>query len=131
MTPHEASDTPPADGPTPRPQGGMGAWGSIALTMGGSPSALEHDLDAGAEQEGVGVVVDHATLYRWIQACASEPDRRLHPHLRMTTGSWRVDSGKLARFTAHNGIFLRFRKNRLANASGNMKSGERNANFGK
>jgi IS6 family transposase len=38
-----------------------------------------------------GVAVDHATLYRWIQAYAPELDRRLRPHLRLTSGSWRVD----------------------------------------
>ena len=38
-----------------------------------------------------GVAVDHTTLYRWIQAYAPELDKRLRPHLRMTTGSWRVD----------------------------------------
>lgn len=38
-----------------------------------------------------GVSVDHTTLYRWIQAYAPELDRRLRPHLRRTTGSWRVD----------------------------------------
>ena len=38
-----------------------------------------------------GVAVDHTTLYRWIQAYAPEMDKRLRPHLRMTTGSWRVD----------------------------------------
>ena len=38
-----------------------------------------------------GVVVDHTTLYRWIQAYAPELDKRLRPHLRLTTGSWRVD----------------------------------------
>jgi len=38
-----------------------------------------------------GVSVDHTTLYRWIQACAPEIDKRLRPHLGMTTGSWRVD----------------------------------------
>ena len=37
------------------------------------------------------VSVDHTTLYRWIQAYAPEMDKRLRPHLRMTTGSWRVD----------------------------------------
>ncbi|MBK3804484.1 IS6 family transposase [Azospirillum brasilense] len=40
---------------------------------------------------GRGVVVDHTTLYRWIQAYAPELDRSLHPHLCLTTGSWRVD----------------------------------------
>ena len=38
-----------------------------------------------------GVSVDHTTLYRWIQAYAPELDRRLRPHLRPTSGSWRVD----------------------------------------
>jgi transposase-like protein len=38
-----------------------------------------------------GVVVDHTTLFRWIQAYAPELDQRLRPHLRPTTGSWRVD----------------------------------------
>ena len=38
-----------------------------------------------------GVSVDHTTLYRWIQAYAPELDKRLRPHLRLTTGSWRVD----------------------------------------
>ena len=38
----------------------------------------------------LGVVVDHTTLYRWGQAYAPELDKRLRPHLKMTTGSWRV-----------------------------------------
>src|SRR3954468_11505273 len=38
-----------------------------------------------------GVVVDHTTLYRWIQAYAPELEKRVRPHLRPTTGSWRVD----------------------------------------
>jgi transposase-like protein len=38
-----------------------------------------------------GVAVDHTTIYRWIQAYAPELDKRLRPHLRRTTGSWRVD----------------------------------------
>ena len=38
-----------------------------------------------------GVAVDHTTIYRWIQAYAPELDKRLRPHLRPTTGSWRVD----------------------------------------
>jgi transposase-like protein len=38
-----------------------------------------------------GVAVDHTTLYRWIQAYAPDLDKRIRPHLRMTTGSWRVD----------------------------------------
>jgi hypothetical protein len=38
-----------------------------------------------------GVAVDHTTIYRWIQAYAPELDKRVRPHLRPTTGSWRVD----------------------------------------
>ncbi len=38
-----------------------------------------------------GVSVDHTTIYRWVQAYAPELDRRLRPHLCLTTGSWRVD----------------------------------------
>jgi hypothetical protein len=38
-----------------------------------------------------GVSVDHTTPFRWIQVYAPELDRRLRPHLRPTTGSWRVD----------------------------------------
>src|SRR4051794_41354610 len=38
-----------------------------------------------------GVEVDHTTLYRWIQAYAPELEKRVRPHLRPTTGSWRVD----------------------------------------
>jgi transposase-like protein len=38
-----------------------------------------------------GVLVDHTTLFRWIQAYAPELDKRVRPHLRMTNGSWRVD----------------------------------------
>ena len=38
-----------------------------------------------------GVAVDHTTIYRWIQAYAPELDKRIRPHLRLTTGSWRVD----------------------------------------
>jgi IS6 family transposase len=38
-----------------------------------------------------GVQVDHTTLFRWIQAYAPELEKRVRPHLRMTTGPWRVD----------------------------------------
>jgi transposase, IS6 family len=38
-----------------------------------------------------GIAVDHTTIYRWIQAYAPELDQRLRPHLRLTSGSWRVD----------------------------------------
>src|SRR5438270_4227967 len=38
-----------------------------------------------------GVVVDHTTIFRWIQAYAAELDKRIRPHLRTSNGSWRVD----------------------------------------
>src|ERR1700754_1993898 len=38
-----------------------------------------------------GVEVDHTAIFRWIQACAAELERRIRPHLRMSNGSWRVD----------------------------------------
>jgi transposase-like protein len=38
-----------------------------------------------------GVVVDHTTIFRWIQAYAAELEKRIRPHLRTSNGSWRVD----------------------------------------
>ncbi len=38
-----------------------------------------------------GVVVDHTTLFRWVQAYAAELEQRIRGHLRPCTGSWRVD----------------------------------------
>src|SRR3954462_841907 len=38
-----------------------------------------------------GVVVDHTTIFRWIQTYAAELEKRIRPHLRMSNGSWRVD----------------------------------------
>ena len=38
-----------------------------------------------------GVVVDHTTLFRWVQAYAATLERRIRPHLQPCTGSWRVD----------------------------------------
>ena len=38
-----------------------------------------------------GVSVSHTTIFRWIQAYASELEKRIRPHLRMSNGSWRVD----------------------------------------
>ena len=38
-----------------------------------------------------GVSVDHTTVSRWTQRYASEIEKRVRPHLRMTNGSWRVD----------------------------------------
>jgi IS6 family transposase len=38
-----------------------------------------------------GVTVDHTTIFRWIQAYATELEKRIRPHLRLSNGSWRVD----------------------------------------
>ena len=38
-----------------------------------------------------GVMVDHTTIYRWIQAYAPEIEKRIRPHLRSSNGLWRVD----------------------------------------
>jgi len=38
-----------------------------------------------------GVLVDHTTLFRWVQAYAATLEKRVRRHLRPCTGSWRVD----------------------------------------
>jgi IS6 family transposase len=38
-----------------------------------------------------GVMVDHSTLFRWVQAYADTLEQRVRRHLRPCTGSWRVD----------------------------------------
>jgi transposase-like protein len=38
-----------------------------------------------------GVLVDHTTLFRRVQACAATLEKRVRRHLRPCTGSWRVD----------------------------------------
>jgi transposase-like protein len=38
-----------------------------------------------------GVVVDHTTLFRWVQAYAAKLEQRIRRHLRPSHGSWRVD----------------------------------------
>ncbi len=38
-----------------------------------------------------GVMVDHTTIFRWIQTYAVDLEKRLRPRLRMSNGSWRVD----------------------------------------
>ncbi len=40
---------------------------------------------------GRGVVVNHSTLFRWVQAYAATLEQRITRHLRPCTGSWRVD----------------------------------------
>src|SRR5215468_3830903 len=39
-----------------------------------------------------GLLVDHVTVWRWVQRYASELERRLRPRLEPTNDSWRVDS---------------------------------------
>src|ERR1700736_5226109 len=38
-----------------------------------------------------GLLVDHVTVWRWVQRYAPQIQRRLHPRLRPTTSSWRVE----------------------------------------
>jgi transposase-like protein len=38
-----------------------------------------------------GVDVEHTTIFRWIQGYAPELEKRIHPHLRPSNGSWWVD----------------------------------------
>jgi transposase, IS6 family len=38
-----------------------------------------------------GLSLDHTTIYRWVQAYAPELEKRIHPHLRPTNDSYRVD----------------------------------------
>jgi transposase, IS6 family len=38
-----------------------------------------------------GVMVDHTTAFRWIQAYVPELEKRFRPRLRPSNGSWRVD----------------------------------------
>jgi transposase, IS6 family len=47
------------------------------------------DLELMLLDRGVGV--DHTAIFRWIQAYAAEPEKRIRPHLRMSNGCWRVD----------------------------------------
>jgi transposase, IS6 family len=35
--------------------------------------------------------VDHTTIYRWVQRYSPELEKRIHPHLRLTNDSYRVD----------------------------------------
>ena len=38
-----------------------------------------------------GLLVDHTTIYRWVQGYAPELEKRCRPHLRPTNDSYRVD----------------------------------------
>ena len=48
-----------------------------------------HDLSAMLSDRGV--LVDHTTLFRWVQTYAAKLEQRVRRHLRPCTGSWRVD----------------------------------------
>src|SRR5262245_39902842 len=39
-----------------------------------------------------GLLVDHVTVWRWVQCYAPEMERRLRSKLKPTNDSWRVDS---------------------------------------
>jgi len=39
-----------------------------------------------------GLLVDHVTVWRWVQRYAPEMERRLRSRLEPTNDSWRVDS---------------------------------------
>jgi len=47
------------------------------------------DLASMLSDRGVGV--DHTTLFRWVQTYAAKLEQRVRRHLRLCTGSWRVD----------------------------------------
>src|SRR5689334_4676905 len=38
-----------------------------------------------------GVEVAHAAVFRWLQSCAPEIEKRIRPHPHPSNGSWRVD----------------------------------------
>jgi transposase, IS6 family len=38
-----------------------------------------------------GLSLDHTTIYLWVQAYAPELEKRIRPHLRLTSDSYRVD----------------------------------------
>jgi transposase-like protein len=38
-----------------------------------------------------GLAVDHTTVWRWVQRYAPEINKRIHPHLKMSGTSYRVD----------------------------------------
>jgi transposase-like protein len=38
-----------------------------------------------------GLSLDHTTIYRWVQGYAPELEKRIRPHLRVTSDSYRVD----------------------------------------
>src|SRR5215472_2558317 len=42
-----------------------------------------------------GLLVDHVTIWRWVQRYAPEMERRLRSRLKPTSDSWRVDETTL------------------------------------
>ena len=38
-----------------------------------------------------GLIVDHTTIYRWVQEYAPEINKRIKPHLKKTCDSWKAD----------------------------------------
>jgi transposase-like protein len=38
-----------------------------------------------------GLTVDHVTIFRWVQCYAPEINRRMRPHLKMSSTSYRID----------------------------------------
>jgi len=38
-----------------------------------------------------GLSLDHTTIYRWVQGYAPELEKRIRPHYRLTTETYRVD----------------------------------------
>ncbi len=46
--------------------------------------------------KGRGLQVDHTTVWRWVQKYASEINRRMRPHPKMSGTSYRIDVGILA-----------------------------------
>lgn len=38
-----------------------------------------------------GLLLDHTTIYRWVQEYAPEINKRIKPYLKCTTDSWKVD----------------------------------------
>ena len=44
-----------------------------------------------ATSEELSAVMDHVTVWRWVQRYAPEVDRRLRKRLKATNDSWRVD----------------------------------------
>src|SRR5271170_4692510 len=64
-----------------------------------------------------GFLVDHVTVWRWVQRYAPEIQRRLRPRLRPTNDSWRVDE-----------TYIRVKRMFEKSSAGN-RSSSRDANY--